>query len=685
MDIAFKDHLEKLLLKDTRLVDDQGELKGNVVKKFANELDETIIGYLLEDEKTRNHFFLKVKDVYVFKTNDFIFFLEQNKLDNSFTKYANTIGLTLNGKFLKDNTDIVLDFPYKDCILEGGQSTEEGLDSYYEFDTELSADDKKKGYEPNQYNEKQAKRKEIFFNNIIARDEIDRLLEPKAFVNIKSFSSIESVKPKKFTRNKENIITDNLIIKGNNLLTLSSLVLQFKGRVRFIYIDPPYNTGSDSFIYNDNFNHSSWLTFMLNRLELASKLLMSDGVIVVQCSFHQFAYLKVLMCGLFKNHLCDFNIQVRHPDRALTGDKEYNDIIEYSLVFSNDLSRKMPFIEVAKDVNEYTLDIEFNKNATPEFIDCGDKKVEVYHPSMYKVVKKPANKSLYKKITVRGSIREKNSSGRFFVKHLEPLKYPSETLFKVPDMGDDAENWRYFYSAPEGNKNGGYFQGMPTSSDITKKKYPNFFNFEKEYNNVSDQGGVEFRNGKKPEELLKFFIEIFTNKNDIVLDYHTGSGTTPAVAMKMGRQFIGCEQMDNQIDLSIKRLCNVINGDKTGVSGATGWQGGGSFIYLELAKNNGKAKELIEQCKSFDALVKLFDTLYSKYFLHYNIRIKDFKETIIKEDQFKALSLNKQKEMFCRMLDNNQLYVNRDEMEDKQFGISKEDIALTTDFYQIKD
>src|SRR5690606_20717060 len=152
--------------------------------------------------------------------------------------------LTINGKFLKDNTDIVLDFPYKDCILEGGQSTEEGLDSYYEFDTELSAADKKNGHKTNQYNEKQAKRKEIFFNNIIAKDEQDRLLEPKAFTNIVEYSKDGTKKPSKFNRNKEGVITNNLIFKGNNLLALHSLKNEFKGKVKLIYIDPPYNTGN---------------------------------------------------------------------------------------------------------------------------------------------------------------------------------------------------------------------------------------------------------------------------------------------------------------------------------------------------------------------------------------------------------------------------------------------------------
>jgi adenine-specific DNA-methyltransferase len=94
---------------------------------------------------------------------------------------------------------------------------------------------------------------------------------------------------------------------------------------------------------------------MKNRLEVAKSLLSSSGIFLVQCSFHQFAYLKVLMNDIFEKHLCDFNIQVRHPDRALTGDKEYNDVVEYLLIYSNDVQRKMPFQEVLKTIDDYKI------------------------------------------------------------------------------------------------------------------------------------------------------------------------------------------------------------------------------------------------------------------------------------------------------------------------------------------
>jgi adenine-specific DNA-methyltransferase len=251
-------------------------------------------------------------------------------------------------------------------------------------------------------------------------------------------------------------------------------------------------------------------------------------------------------------------------------------------------------------------------------------------------------------------------------------------------MGDDLENHRYFYSAPENKKNGGYYQGMPTSSEVTKKQYPNFYNFEKEYNNVSKQGGVEFRNGKKPEELLKFLIQIFSESDDIILDYHLGSGTTAAVAHKLGRQYIGLEQLQSQIDLSIQRLSNVINNDTTGISkdNDVNWQGGGSFIYLELKKYNQQFIEKIEDAMNADELIKIWEEMKQKSFLNYNVDLLKQDKHI---EEFKSLSISEQKQHLCELLDKNQLYVNLSSLNDADFACSEGEKKVTNDFYQLKN
>lgn len=647
--------LEKTLKKEPNFTTDNGDLKKWVIINKAQNFDEELIELLLDEPILKEHFFKPIKDVLLFNQVLFVQFLEQkNYLNNSYTAFKNKVGLNIDGKYLKQRNEVTLVWPFKDCVLEGGQSREED------------------------------KRAEIFFNETLAQDEITQLLEPKVLTNAKRYT-IEGEKSfDKFNRDDKGTITDNLIIKGNNLLALHTLKEEFAGKVKMIYIDPPYNTGSDSFRYNDSFNQSTWLTFMKNRIESAKTLLSNSGVFLVQCSFHQFAYLKVLMNDIFAKHLCDFNIQVRHPDRALTGDKEYNDVMEYILIYSNDQNKKMPFKEELKTVDDYELKINIKIGSIPQTLQCDNKLVEIYKPDQYEVISVPASKDGLKKISIRGSIREKNSSGRFFVKHLEKLTdLPPETLFKVPDMGDDEVSHRYFYSAAIGKKNGGYYQGMPTSSDVTKKQYSNFYNFEKEYNNVSKQGDVEFRNGKKPEELLKFLIELFSTENDLVLDYHLGSGTTAAVCHKINRRYIGLEQIQNQIDLSITRLSNVINADNTGISNMKDveWKGGGDFIYFELKKYNQTFIEHIESAKDTTEVLKIWEEMKSKSFLNYNVDIKKQEEHI---EEFKTLTLTEQKHHLLELLDKNQLYVNLSSLNDNDFKVTAEEKSVTEDFYQIK-
>lgn len=198
---------------------------------------------------------------------------------------------------------------------------------------------------------------------------------------------------------------------------------------------------------------------------------------------------------------------------------------------------------------------------------------------------------------------------------------------------------------------------------------------------IANERGVQLSGGKKPEKLLHRIIDMTTEEGDIVLDYHSGSGTTAGVAHKMKRQWITIEQIDNQIDLSLNGLNNVIKGDKRGVSELVNWKGGGDFIYFELAKWNETAKEKILACESLEELIKFFDEMYERYFLNYNLKIKEFREKVIKEEEFKNLSLDEQKKMFIAMLDNNQMYVNKTEMADIKFGIDKEDQNLTSQFY----
>ncbi len=271
MAIKFNEKLNDLLKKDLRFVDDEtGELIRSEIVNEALKIDKKLIESLLSEKDIKEKFFTEIKNHWVFEINKFIDYIQdKNFLSDSYTKFKNKIGLNIDGKFLNERKEVSLVWPFKDCVLEGGMTKED------------------------------EKRNEIFFNEILAQDEIDRLLDPKVLTNFKRFTAKGEEKVTDFKRDKDGTIRENLIIKGNNLLALHSLRKEFQERVKLIYIDPPYNIGNGDFGYNDNFNHSTWLTFMKNRLEVARNLLSDDGAIFIQIDHHEVPYLNILMDEIF--------------------------------------------------------------------------------------------------------------------------------------------------------------------------------------------------------------------------------------------------------------------------------------------------------------------------------------------------------------------------------------------------
>lgn len=639
-----KKELERLLAQnDTFMV--EGVLNKNKLAELARQYNPELLNLLMSDEKISNHFFLRLETgVLVFKKDVFLQFLNNKEfLPDSFTSYKTKIGLATGDKYISENQKVVLNFPYKDCVLEGGQTKDD------------------------------AKRQEIFFNETLAPTEINRLLDDKVLTNFKRYDKDGEQEV------SELYDTDNLIIKGNNLIALHSLKKRFARKVKLIYIDPPYNTGSDSFGYNDSFNRSTWLTFMKNRLSVAKDLLENDGILIVQISFHEFPYLRVMMDELFaeENHKMDVNVLVRHPQRSLTSDKEFNDVLEYALIYSKSKNFKLPKQKIVKTIDDYQYDFDFPEIPHDSF-QVGEKIINVYLPDDVTIVRGQGHIDGLKSMSIRGSIREKNSSGRFYVAHLEKLidKYPEGTIFTVPDMGDDGRDFRIFELPKNGNKNGFYYPGKPLGNDYTLKPYPNFVDFVQQYNSVNSEGDVSFRNGKKPEEYIKYYIEMFTEDGEIVLDYHLGSGTTAAVAHKMNRQYIGIEQMDYIGNISVERLKKVIAGEQGGISKDVNWIGGGSFVYAELKNDAQDFKNSIFEATTTEELLELFEIAKKSSFLSYRIDPKK-----LKASDFEKLSLAEQKQILSEIIDNNNLYVNYSDIDDSDYGISAEDKKLNHDFY----
>src|SRR3989339_849325 len=264
------EQLTDLLKKDERLVSQDGILLKNQTQELARKNDPVLIKLLLSDKAIKQHFFFEVEKTLIFDKEKFVRFISNKQfLPDSYTAFKNKIGLTSGDEYVSENKEVVLAWPYKDCVLEGGMTKED------------------------------QKRDEIFYNETLAPDDINRLLDTKVFTNFKRIDKNGEHKLDGFKRDEKGTIKDNLIIKGNNLLALASLKKEFAGKVKLIYIDPPFNTGGDSFNYNDRFNHSSWLVFMKNRLELAKQLLTDDGNIFIHIDINESHYLKVLCDDVF--------------------------------------------------------------------------------------------------------------------------------------------------------------------------------------------------------------------------------------------------------------------------------------------------------------------------------------------------------------------------------------------------
>lgn len=374
---------------------------------------------------------------------------------------------------------------------------------------------------------------------------------------------------------------DNLILRGDNLPALQALRPHVAGSVRLIYIDPPYNTGSSDYLYADKRSRADWLSFMQSRIDAALPLLHDDAVVIVQCSFHQSAYLEVLLDqteGLHK--VAVIHALVRHPGRALTADKQFNDVVEQILIYATSPAFRMPGQLRERDLADYRWEVEVTGPGTPMLLD--GRACTIYPPQSWQAIDVGPGQGTFRTHSIRGTLREKNSSGRFWVANLEPLDLAPLTLIRVPGIGADGLGHRFFHTPKPGNRNGSYFQGVPEGSTHTRIPYPNFLDVHEAYNKVAAEGGVSFRNGKKPESLLRQLIEMFTEPGDVVLDYHLGSGTTAAVAHKLGRRYIGIEQREWVETIALARLRDVIAGEQSGISADSGWQGGGSVVYGEL-------------------------------------------------------------------------------------------------------
>lgn len=679
LETFFIKNKNKLETADFKITDsdDNSLLKNQIITLIRND-DEKLLNILLENVRFSKRFFKKVGDIQVFNKDEFIYILEnQDFLGTDYTKFQNKISLT-NNKLnpIFSTNDVVLSFPFKDCILEGGQ-------------TEVK-EKKQKGQG----------RKEVFYNDIIAYEEINKLKENKAFSNVKRYSQFgceENVK--EINRNSDEIINENLIIKGNNLLVLYTLRSEFAGKVKLMYWDILYNTGKD-FRYNDKFNHETWLVFMKNRLEVARDLLAPEGVIFIQCDDNEMPYLKVLCDEIFKRKNFIQHVEMKANDGAAN---EYQNPFmpkncEYGLIYAKNKVRhtyKPYWAKREYDTAYYKIVLNADeKDFTKWEISTVNKVIkEQLDPIIESVKTSLTNNNVSDKNLIKDIIMKiKDNYISNFVKQnakrvfqtISP-KNPAAALSKA--MQESIGQTWSIYQRDSIDDILCYRGRMVRfyNKNLGKDTETGEFTFVKElgslwtdisWTGIAKEGAVTLKNGKKPEKLLRRIIEMFSEEGDIVLDAFLGSATTCAVAHKMHRQYIGIEQMDYIEELSVTRLINVLNGDQTGVSKNLNWTNGGSFIYCELAKLNQIYTEQFEKATTEIELNNIFNNIKenSLEFISYKKNLDMFLT-----DDFKKLSLQEKKAVLKDVLDKNMLYINYSDMEDKNINIKENGKLIVND------
>lgn len=629
--------LTKLFQKDERIFVD-GKLLKNKLTELALKLDQPLLDLLLSDNKAKEHFFIektaKKEKVFVFDKDKFIAFVNNKEfLPDSFTSFKNKIGLMTNGDYLKEKDDVVLAWAYKDCVLEGGQDKED------------------------------QKRDEVFYNETLSPDKIDRLFEPKVLTNFKKYDSKGEHKISEFNTD------DNLLIKGNNLLVLHCLKQVFRGRVKLIYIDPPFNTGgsAETFTYNNSFNHSTWLTFMKNRLEIAKELLRDDGFIAIAIDHVELFYLGSLADEVFGRDNRLGIVSVVHQARGRWMDKNFSASNEFMLVYSKKQGTNIRNIVIDPDKKEK--------------FDLQDEKGK-YYLKNYIVVQGGGG----------GVTRQDKPNFWYPIYVSKDLKKVSlekkdgyEKVLPITDSGRELTWVTRADTFIERYNDGEVVINREQGKIVIYRKFreqqiiPTHW-VDSRYNATSHGtlllekiiGRKDFSYPKSLYTVLDT-LKLMTEENDIILDFFAGSGTTGHATLELNkedggnRRFILVEQLQEHFDICIERIQKVIAKEKIS----------DSFVVFELFRWNEQFMAEIKDADSSRKLLNIYEEMKKEAFFRYDVDLSKFEEK-----EFERLPLKEQKQILCECLDKNHLYVNLSEIDDATYKVSADDKKLNKEFYK---
>ncbi|WP_196602992.1 DNA methyltransferase [Pectinatus frisingensis] len=629
----FFEILVEVLKADERFFTEDGTLLRNKVYESAMNMDSELIGLLLSNNDTKKRFFAEVNGIYVFDKVGFGWVVNNRQfLPDSYTRFKNRIGLTdSRGDLISTSNDVVLSFPYKDCVLEGGQTKDD------------------------------QKRDEVFYNATLAPDEVDRLLYPKVLVGARRYTVDGIEKVSAFDD------SDNLIIKGNNLLAIASLLKRYEGKIKCIYIDPPYNPTSqaNTFAYNNTFNRSTWLVFMKNRLEIAKRLLKKDGVLIVAIDKNEQPRLQILIEETFPNSDVDC-ITVVHNARGVIG-TNFSYTHEYAIFVTPKGkktigNRKIEQEEIdwrqLRDRGGESLRTDARNCFYPiivensEVVGFGDVCADDEHPEQNE---KHGNQIYVYPIDNNGIERKWRYARQTVESIINVLRIKKTKDGLGIEIGKDFGTYKTVWTDRK-------YDASLNGTQLLKRILPNTkFTYPKSIYTVIDCVNAVVEN----------------DKDAIILDFFGGSGTTGHAVMEINKQdggrrrFILVEQMDYIQQDTLPRNVAVMKSIAPEAS----------IVYAELAKCNYRYVEDVSAAKTDADLTTLLERVLNTGFISSKVNPA---EIVGAATDFEALSLDDKKRFILELLDKNMLYVNLCDLDDEEYGVSEADKAFTRSFYGLE-
>jgi adenine-specific DNA-methyltransferase len=612
-----------------------GDLIKANLRAACNAGDKALLQALASSSLLKAMFFSDVNGATYFLQDKFLQFLETHEfLHGSFTAFRNKVGLSMNNRLYSEVDDVVISWPYKECILEGGMSKS------------------KKG------------RDEIFVNPLFASLDANRLMEPKAFKDFRLLDNSDADLAKTPG-------SSSLLLKGNNLFALATLRRKYSGKVDAIYIDPPYNTGGDEdeFAYNNTFKHSTWYTFMKNRLEIARELLTDSGIIAIAIDHVELLYLGVLADEVFHRDNRLGIITVVHKPEGRNQEKFFGTSTEFMLVYAKD--------EYAAQFNKVALDED--KAAKYDKSDSeGSYKWANYLRAGGGDANLRVNKTgFWYPVYVSPDLAQISLSNFEGAKEIYPVtssgqertwKTKPETFQKALENGRIGASLNKSGTLEVSEKYYEHEKGQVIKTHWDDKRYHAIHHGTKLLEKIVGKGKFSY---PKSQYLVEDILKLILPKDGLVIDFFAGSGTTGHAALALNkkdggtRRFILCEQMEYAETVTAKRIEYALKEN-----------GNGAVYVAALCEKNASFVTAISNAANAHELNDIWKQISESGFLSHRVTREAVEAAL---GELTDIEVLRQALLAC--LDQNYLYVNGSEMRDATWQLDSAEIDLNNQIF----